>query len=58
MSVIERLTTEHLYDKIDAAATQAAPLFTLYGWTYGEDHVPTHGELVQTITRLEAHALD
>lgn len=58
MSVFERITTDRLYKDIDAAANQAAPLFNLYGWTYGEDHVPTHGELVECITRLAEHALD
>lgn len=58
MSVIERLTTEHFYHEIEAAATQAAPLFTLYGWTYGEDHVPTHSELKKCITELAEHALN
>lgn len=47
-----------LYDKIHAAAERAAPLFTLYGWTYGEGSVPTLNELVDTITRLTDSALD
>lgn len=58
MSTFERITTDRLYQDIDAAANQAAPLFNLYGWTYGEDHVPTHGELVQCITRLAESALE
>lgn len=58
MGTFKRITTEHLYDEIDAAATKAAPLFNLYGWTYGQDHVPTHSELVNTITELAEHALD
>jgi len=58
MKTFSRITTEHLYDDIEAAATKAAPLFNLYGWTYGEGKVPTHNELVNTITRLAEHALD
>ena len=57
MKTFERITTERLYADIDAAANQAAPLFSLYGWTYGEDHIPTHGELVDCITRLAESAL-
>lgn len=55
---ITRITTEHLYNDIEAAATKAAPLFTLYGWTYGKGFIPTHNELVDTITRLAESALD
>ena len=58
MKTFDRITTEHLYDDIEAAATKAAPLFNLYGWTYGEGKVPTHNELVNTITELAEHALD
>lgn len=58
MKTFSRITTEHLYDDIEAAATKAAPLFNLYGWTYGEGKVPTHNELVNTITELAEHALD
>lgn len=58
MTTFNRITTEHLYDKIHAAATKAAPLFTLYGWTYGKGFIPTHNELVDTITELAQHALD
>lgn len=58
MNTIKKITTEHLYDDIEAAATKAAPLFTLYGWTYGEGTVPTHNELVNCITRLADHALE
>lgn len=58
MSTFNRITTDHLYDKINSAATKAAPLFTLYGWTYGKGFIPTHNELVETITRLAESALD
>ena len=58
MGTISRITVEHLYNDIQAAAERAAPLFRLYGWTYGEDHIPTHSELVDTITRLAEHALE
>jgi hypothetical protein len=58
MSTFERVTTDRLYQEIDAAANLAAPLFNLYGWTYGEDHVPTHGELVDCITRIAESALN
>lgn len=57
MNTISRITTDMLYDKINSAAEQAAPLFRLYGWTYGKNEIPTHGELVETITRLADHAL-
>lgn len=58
MKTFSRITTEHLYNDIRSAAERAAPLFNLYGWTYGKDHVPTHGELVDCITRLAESALD
>ena len=58
MGTISRITTDMLYDKIHAAAERAAPLFTLYGWTYGEGNVPTLNELVDTITRLTDRALE
>lgn len=62
MSVFERITVERLYDDIQAAATTAAPLFRLYGWTYGlnssGESIPTHNDLVETITELAQHALD
>ena len=58
MSTFSRITTEHLYDKIHQAAERAAPLFQLYGWTYGDSNVPpSHKELVDTITRLADLAL-
>lgn len=58
MKTFSRITTDMLYDKIHAAAERAAPLFTLYGWTYGEGNVPTLNELVDTITRLTDRALE
>ena len=58
MGTISRITTDMLYDKINSAAERAAPLFSLYGWTYGEQRTPTHGELVDMITRLTDSALD
>ena len=62
MSTISRITTEHLYNEIEEAATKAAPLFRLYGWTYGltgsGESIPTHNDLVNTITELAEHALD
>ena len=58
MGTISRITTDMLYDKIHAAAERAAPLFTLYGWTYVEGTVPTLNELVNTITRLTDRALE
>lgn len=61
MGTISRITTDMLYDKIHAAAERAAPLFNLYGWTYGhaeEAHVPTHNELVEIVTGLADRALE
>ena len=58
MGTISRITTDMLYDKIHAAAERAAPLFTLYGWTYREGKVPTLDELVDCITRLTDSALE
>ena len=58
MKTFNRITTDHLYNDIEAAATKAAPLFNLYGWTYDEGKVPTHNELVNTITRLTDSALE
>jgi hypothetical protein len=59
MNTISRITVELLHDKIHEAAQAAAPLFNLYGWTYGDSNVPpTHSELVDTITRLTESALE
>lgn len=59
MGTISRITVEHLYDEIQSAAERAAPLFRLYGWTYGDSKVPpSHNELVNTITRLAESALE
>lgn len=59
MGTISRITVEHLYDEIQSAAERAAPLFRLYGWTYGDSKVPpSHNELVDTITRLAESALE
>lgn len=62
MSTFERITTERLYDDIRSAAQAAAPLFRLYGWSYGlaasPDGIPTLNELEQTITELAEHALE
>ena len=58
MGTISRITTDMLYDKIHAAAERAAPLFNLYGWTYGEGKSPTLNELVDCITRLTDSALE
>ncbi len=58
MTTFNRITTEHLYADIEAAATKAAPLFNLYGWTYGEKTPPSLNELVDCITRLTDSALE
>ena len=58
MGTISRITTDMLYDKIHAAAERAAPLFTLYGWTYGEGKTPNLNELVDYITHLTNQALE
>lgn len=62
MNTISRITSDMLYDKIHSAAERAAPLFRLYGWTYGlvdrNDGVPTLNDLANTITELTDHALD
>lgn len=44
-------TVEDFYDTIEHAATVAAPLFNLYGWTYGLRGTK-HTDLVDTITEL------
>ena len=62
MKTFNRITIEHLYDEIEFAATKAAPLFSLYGWTWGLKDgtvgVPTYNEIVDVITRLAEHALE
>ena len=61
MATFNKITTDRLYNKIKYAATTAAPLFNLYGWTYGLDDgtegVPTLKELITCITRLTETAL-
>ena len=58
MGTINKITTDMLYDKIHSAAERAAPLFTLYGWTYGEGKTPNLNELVGCITHLTNQALE
>ena len=58
MKTFNRITADHIYDEIESAATKAAPLFNLFGWTYGEGKVPTHNELVETVTELAENALE
>lgn len=49
-------TTDDFYDTIEHAATVAAPLFNLYGWTYGLRGT-AHTDLVETITELVEEVL-
>ena len=58
MKTFNRITTDHLYDEIESAVTKVAPLFNLFGWTYTEGKVPTHNELVETVTELAERALE
>lgn len=49
------LTVEDFYTEIEHAATVAAPLFKLYGWSWASvpgDGVPNHRQLVEFITHL------
>jgi hypothetical protein len=55
---MSKLTADDFYTEIEHAATVAAPLFQLYGWTYGEKETPSHWELRDTIERLVNHTLD
>ena len=53
------LTTEDFYSEIEHAATVAAPLFQMYGWTHFDSQNPiTHYDLVNCITELVEHALE
>lgn len=55
---MSKLTADDFYTEIEHAATVAAPLFRLYGWTYGEDEVPTIWKLRDTVERLVSRTLD
>ena len=51
----KQLTVEDFYTEIEHAATVAAPLFKLYGWSWASvpgDGVPNHRQLVASINRL------
>lgn len=52
-----KLNIEDYYNEIDQAATVAAPLFNMFGWTYSNG-IPTHNELVDTITGLVDRTLE
>lgn len=54
---MSNLTVDDFYNEIEHAAQTAAPLFNLYGWTYGENVVPSVNELERIITELAEHAL-
>lgn len=53
-------TVDDFYNEIEHAATVAAPLFGLFGWTYGlsDGKTPIHNELVETITELVGSVLN
>ena len=56
----KQLTVEDFYTEIEHAATVAAPLFKLYGWSWASvpgNGVPNHNQLVEGITRLAEHTL-
>jgi hypothetical protein len=57
VKTFNKITTERLYDEIEQASTTAAPLFNLYGWTYGKKGIPTLDELRACITHLTDTAL-
>lgn len=50
-------TSDDYYNEIKHAATVAAPLFTLYGWTY-HDGAPGLDGIVDTIKHLVDEVLD
>lgn len=50
-------TAEDFYDTIEHAATVAAPLFNLYGWTYGLRGTK-QTDLNETITELVQEVLN
>ena len=55
-----KMTVEDFYTEIEHAATVAAPLFKLYGWSWAGvpgDGVPNHDQLVKLITLLASHTL-
>ena len=53
------LTVEDFYTEIEHAATVAAPLFNLYGWTWSDsDTPPTINHIELTITKLVEGVLD
>lgn len=52
------MKTEDFYDEIDKAAALAHVSFNAFGWTYGKGTIPTHDELVNTITSLVDNVLE
>ena len=58
MTTFNRIDVDRLYRDIEHAATVAVPLFTLYGWTYGDGRVPTVNDLRDIITGLAEHAFE
>lgn len=55
---MNKITSDDLYEEIESAADRAAPLFRLYGWTYGGVGTPSHNDLVETITRITDSAIE
>lgn len=52
-------SVDDYYETIVAAAQTAAPLFNLYGWTYGDgERPPTINELQNTIEELAEKAIE
>lgn len=54
---MDKITVNDLYNEIEFAATKAAPLFNMYGWTYNKCNVPSLNELRDCITTLANDAL-
>lgn len=55
---MNKITSDDLYEEIESAADRAAPLFRLYGWTYGGTGIPSHDDIVETITGITDSAIE
>lgn len=51
-------TSMDFYREIELAATKAAPLFQMFGWTWHDIGVPKYTDIVNELSRLVDRALE